>query len=50
MRLLSRKIDQDLIEKKIPFRDPAEAPALVQTKRAGLEFFELVRCAGGEFS
>ncbi len=50
VRLLAREIDQDLIEEKIPLGHAAEAPALVQTEGAGLQFFELIRGAGGEFS
>ena len=50
VRLFSRKIDQDLIEEKIPFGHAAEAPTFVETKRSGFEFFELIRGAGREFS
>ena len=50
VRLFPGEIDQDLIEKKVPLCDAAEAPALVQTKRAGLQFLELIGRAGGELS
>src|ERR1700730_932574 len=50
VRLLSREIDQDLIEEKVPFGHAAEAPAFVQTKRPGFEFCELVRGTGAELS
>src|SRR5450631_4148476 len=42
MRFLSREIDQDLIEEKIPLRDAAESPALVQAEGAWGEFFEMI--------
>jgi hypothetical protein len=40
------KIDQDLIEKKIPLRDPAKPPALVKAKRARLECVQFL--GGGD--
>src|SRR6266568_1727932 len=44
------KIDQDLIEKKIPLCDPAKAPALVQTKRARLERVQFLGRFGSQFA
>ena len=48
--LFSLKIDHDLIEQKIPLRDAPKPPAFVQTKSAGLEFFQLLGSVRGQFS
>src|SRR4029077_6200477 len=44
MRFHARKIDHDLIEEKIPLGNATESPALVQTKRPRLQFFQML-CA-----
>ncbi len=44
------EIDQDLVEEEIPIGHPAKAPALVQTKTAGLELIELLGIGGRELS
>jgi len=42
MRFLARKVDHDLIEEKVPLGHATESPALVQTKRPRLQFFQLL--------
>ena len=37
MRLFSREIDYDLIEKQVPLSDAAESPAFMEAERAGLQ-------------
>ena len=37
MRLFSREIDYDLIEKQVPFSNAAESPAFMEAERAGLQ-------------
>src|SRR5205814_596479 len=44
MSLFSDEIDCDLIKKKIPFGNSSETPALMETKRARLQLFQLLRC------
>src|SRR5260370_25836235 len=44
------KLDQDLIEKKIPLRDPAKPPALVEAKRARLERVQFLGRFGSQFA
>src|SRR5437899_7409002 len=50
MRFFAGKIDQDLVEEKVPLGDTAEAPAFVKTKRAGPELFELIRLTRSQLS
>src|SRR5439155_1340781 len=44
------KIDQDLIEKKIPLCDPAKPPTLVQTERARFERVQFLGRFGSQFA
>jgi hypothetical protein len=50
MRLLACKINYDLVEQQVPFAHATESPAFVQTKRARLKLFELLRSLGSEFA
>ena len=50
MRFLACKIDHNLIEEKVPFGHATEPPTLVQTKRARLQLFELLRGFCRKFS
>jgi len=50
MRFFAGKIDQDLVEEKIPLGDTAEAPAFVKTKRTRPELFELIRLTRSQLS
>ncbi len=50
MGFFAGKIDQDLIEKKIPLRDPAKPPALVEAKRARLERVQFLGRFGSQFA
>ena len=49
MALLGRKIDNDLIEQKIPFSDATEAPAFMQAIGPSSKLIELLGLAGGYF-
>ena len=49
VRFFGGKIDQDLVEEKIPFGDPAKSPAFVQAVGPGLKDRELVSLTGAQF-
>src|ERR1051325_4039998 len=48
MAFLRWKIDQDLVEKKIPLRHSAKTPAFVQTISTGSQLFQLVGLTRGQ--
>src|SRR5947209_8204266 len=50
MRFLAGEIYQDLVEEQVPLGHAAEAPAFVETKRAGPQLFQLIRLTRSQLS
>ena len=50
MRLFADEIDQDLVEKKVPLRDAAKAPAFMEAISGRAKLRKLVGLGGGQLS